>query len=520
MNVTPLQTHVEEWHHCTRCVLSERRQNVVHLRGSVPCDLLFVGEAPGECITGDTLIETAFRDKRDWPNGIPVRLLEGDSGFKVYSFDTETSELRLGTVNRVWKTGYRKVYKVRYSWWGPNPGGKGGRHKYWGSIKVTDNHLFLMKNGGWSSIRLGLTSGTRLQPFYRFVSERRHRVGTHSSSMKKEAPLLLGFKLERSLEDGEQCHHKDRNPENDSWDNLELLTLGEHARLHGYEDNPMSDPKHRKTHAEAVNNSHYKEGQSTRQKKYLSDLNNYAKRCEQIRKQARQTSETIKHKFATDPVYYYNYLCGRKLRDGRRLTDEEIRASMSKRFPDEPYPPSDSNHTVTSVEDYGYEDVYDMEVEQYHNFAANGIFVHNSEDLLGKPFCGPAGKLLDEIIADGLGNNGHRYAITNLVGCIPRDEDGKKAGEPEDESIRACSDRLLQLVTLCQPQIVVCVGKLASDWIDTRYVKRRVPIDDSIPRVSIIHPAALLRMTDAVRSVNQRRAIITLQTLARQLTPF
>jgi hypothetical protein len=39
-----------------------------------------------------------------------------------------------------------------------------------------------------------------------------------------------------------------------------------------------------------------------------------------------------------------------------------------------------NNHVVLSVEFYGYEDVYNMEVENDHNFCANGVFVHNCDD--------------------------------------------------------------------------------------------------------------------------------------------
>ncbi len=41
------------------------------------------------------------------------------------------------------------------------------------------------------------------------------------------------------------------------------------------------------------------------------------------------------------------------------------------------------NHTVVKVEECGYEDVYDIEVDKYHNFALTaGVFVHNSENIL------------------------------------------------------------------------------------------------------------------------------------------
>lgn len=45
---TPLQLHVEKWSGCTACELHAQRRKVVVYRGAVPCDVLFVGEAPGE----------------------------------------------------------------------------------------------------------------------------------------------------------------------------------------------------------------------------------------------------------------------------------------------------------------------------------------------------------------------------------------------------------------------------------------------------------------------------------------
>lgn len=41
------QLHVEEWRGCTRCELSRTRKTVCVARGTMPCDVLFVGEAPG-----------------------------------------------------------------------------------------------------------------------------------------------------------------------------------------------------------------------------------------------------------------------------------------------------------------------------------------------------------------------------------------------------------------------------------------------------------------------------------------
>ena len=40
--------HINNWLNCQNCDLCAGRKNVVFARGEIPCDLLFVGEAPGE----------------------------------------------------------------------------------------------------------------------------------------------------------------------------------------------------------------------------------------------------------------------------------------------------------------------------------------------------------------------------------------------------------------------------------------------------------------------------------------
>ena len=59
-----------------------------------------------------------------------------------------------------------------------------------------------------------------------------------------------------------------------------------------------------------------------------------------------------------------------------------------------------------------------------------------SEDTLGKPFVGPAGTLLDNIIEES--DPGElKLAWTNVIACIPKDDDGHKVKEPPRYSIEA-----------------------------------------------------------------------------------
>tara|TARA_R110002020_G_scaffold376130_1_gene587260 strand:+ start:4758 stop:5198 length:441 start_codon:yes stop_codon:yes gene_type:complete len=138
-----------------------------------------------------------------------------------------------------------------------------------------------------------------------------------------------------------------------------------------------------------------------------------------------------------------------------------------------------------------------------------------SEDTLGKPFIGPAGKLLEEIIEAAKESSGVNVSIafTNVVGCIPKDGTGAKTKEPPKDAIKECSARLKEVAKLCRPQFVVCVGKLSGKW------SRHTLKDLGYTFEDIIHPAAILRS-----KVNKELAIqqteITLRDLFESVVPF
>ncbi len=128
-----------------------------------------------------------------------------------------------------------------------------------------------------------------------------------------------------------------------------------------------------------------------------------------------------------------------------------------------------------------------------------------SEDVLGRPFVGPAGKLLDRIIDRAIDGQ-HDYALTNLVACIPK-EDGKKAGEPPEEAIEACASRLLEFSKICDPLVTICVGRLAAKWVPGILTEENI----TEVFVEIIHPAAILRMDVSQQGLAVQRAIVTIE---------
>lgn len=159
-----------------------------------------------------------------------------------------------------------------------------------------------------------------------------------------------------------------------------------------------------------------------------------------------------------------------------------------------------------------------------------------SEALFGIPFVGPAGHLLDEIIQRAFeslpDSKKPRICITNLVGCIPRneEEDNKKASEPSMEQIKSCTPRLQEFVLVADgkdPRMahgehgdqylmeegtikcIVCVGRLAEDETDTK-LQRAIKFHRSIKMYAIKHPSAILRNNIAQRGHDVQRAVVTL----------
>lgn len=137
----------------------------------------------------------------------------------------------------------------------------------------------------------------------------------------------------------------------------------------------------------------------------------------------------------------------------------------------------------------------------------------DSENLLGVPFIGPAGNLLDEIINLSIPKEITK-AFTNLVCCIPRNEETRKADAPPTKAIKACSPRLLEFIRIAQPKIIVRVGALAKkyvppsseiepDWLDS---------NEELEFCDIIHPAAILKGNNSQRGLLVQRSAAQLRT--------
>jgi uracil-DNA glycosylase len=126
------------------------------------------------------------------------------------------------------------------------------------------------------------------------------------------------------------------------------------------------------------------------------------------------------------------------------------------------------------------------------------------EDREGKPFVGPAGRVLDEALAEAGIDRGDAY-VTNVVKhfkWIPR---GKRRihQRPNQEEITACRPWLEAELQVVKPRVMVCLGAtaakalLGSDFRVTRDRGKLVESDLAPIVTGTVHPSSILRIDDA-----------------------
>jgi uracil-DNA glycosylase len=135
----------------------------------------------------------------------------------------------------------------------------------------------------------------------------------------------------------------------------------------------------------------------------------------------------------------------------------------------------------------------------------------DSEDDIGIPFCGPAGDFLHRYIVDPVlkANPQYTAAFTNLVCCLPKNEDGAK-GKPDPGEIQACRARLEEFADICNPTLLVAIGDLAENW--TRWWPKL--------HCGFYHPAWILRQKMGVRPGMVQRCKVILQEAIEQIAGF
>jgi uracil-DNA glycosylase family protein len=127
----------------------------------------------------------------------------------------------------------------------------------------------------------------------------------------------------------------------------------------------------------------------------------------------------------------------------------------------------------------------------------------NEEDLQGKPFIGPAGKLLDRALADA-GIDRNQVYITNAVKHFKWEERGKRRlhKKPNALEISACLPWLESEVAIVKPHVIVALGATATAALLGPAIRvlahrgKRLPSKFGPPVMVTVHPSSILRAVD------------------------
>jgi len=221
------------------------------------------------------------------------------------------------------------------------------------SIKCTKDHLIMMRDGTYKEAgKIQLEDS--LMPF----TYHRDKSG-HRQILNDNYKWIPGYRIVQEdingipeVDDNKKydIHHIDGNGNNDYPTNLKFMEHGEHASLH-MQGNKLGAFKRsdeiKQRMSEAQKKRYEGNPMTDETKEKLSKAQQHRfENPEEREKISKLTREAM-----WNPEIRKRYLKGMK---------------------------KAHNHKVVMTEDCPNEDVYDIEiVEKYHNFAANGIFVHN-----------------------------------------------------------------------------------------------------------------------------------------------
>jgi len=127
-----------------------------------------------------------------------------------------------------------------------------------------------------------------------------------------------------------------------------------------------------------------------------------------------------------------------------------------------------------------------------------GLGPGKQEDLEGRPFVGPAGKFLDELIGI-VGLRRQQVFITNVMKCFLPDN------QATEHQIELCTPYLDKQIEIIKPKLIVTLGNIATNYILKKFGLSVQPIskihgevfevNTLIGKIKIIpmyHPASAL----------------------------
>lgn len=383
--------------------------SVLKVRGDVKLIGTYVDKMP-KAVGHDHRVHPTFKSigaatgRMCIAKGTPITVLNGTKpiedikpGDLVYCYD-ENGDLHLSPVKNLWLTGKDREC-VTIKWQSSGSGDIG-------TLTCTPEHLILKKDGEWCR-------ADQLKRYDKLAHLRRT-----SGPANEPRPQLYGW---NGLATREQdvikanvfhapsemiIHHKDGDCSNNELSNLEVLTHKEHTKLHGklnalrgtihYEHLRNKDVRERAKQTAAKN---YEDKTKARRDELIEAIHN----VNGVISKVPYDFDSFKHMCEVAGVDY-EAECKKagglrhKYRKPSDITESEFIEAYTKLNGDYKQIPEylnisewtfyqkcheynvAMNHMVQKVTPAGKFDVYDIEVETYHNFIASEICVHNSSE--------------------------------------------------------------------------------------------------------------------------------------------
>lgn len=312
------------------------------------------------CVSGDSKIMMP-RDMEKYPDGIPIKELEGKKDFYVYSFNAKKKKLELRKAKTCVKTKRDIVYEVKFS---------NGQ-----KIKCTKEHKFLLMDGSLKEMRdlvYDIKYGRK-----RFMCDGKG-VWQYPDRVRVFVPKTNGFirvdygKSEHRIPEhrfiaselygdlgSNIVHHKDGNPFNNTIKNLEVVSKAEHNRIH-----PA-----------------YSGGS-----KYYDEKNSAIEERRKLLDNPRR-SWRLCTKFSGDKSFYKQDWFKKKMVDNKKASFKLKGLEWKDVYKEASSSAGQKSRLVSmgsyvkSITELGIEDVYDIiEVDGNHNYVGNMLLLSNSED--------------------------------------------------------------------------------------------------------------------------------------------
>jgi uracil-DNA glycosylase family protein len=146
----------------------------------------------------------------------------------------------------------------------------------------------------------------------------------------------------------------------------------------------------------------------------------------------------------------------------------------------------------------------------------------DAEDIQGRPFVGPAGRVLDRALADA-GIDRSRVYVTNAVKHFKNEPRGKRRlhKKPSDAEIDACHPWLEHELAAISPPLIIALGATAIRGVFGRalpILANRGQLIELTPTVRVlvtVHPSFLLRVPPEAQDAEYAKFVADLKVAVR-----